>query len=188
MSPLRAFVVLVAFAVVAGGLIVATSTADRPSPIQDSRRNAEGVSPPQTASVSTRDESESELGEVEALALFRRLRRELEVAYRRRSVEALLEVVGRGSPQHFRSRNDLRLLERNNLLDRTRSRTLDVSIVAIEPGQVVVGERTVVKPRYIDDATYVEVDLQLGRTRSTSEWILEQRDDRWVFTSSRVTG
>ena len=188
LSPTRAFVVLLAIAVVAGAAIVAASTTERPSPVQDSRKDAGGVSPPQTASVSTPDESGIELSEGEALALFGRLRRELEVAYRRRSVEALLEVVGRGSPQHSQSQSDLRLLERNNLLDRTRSRTLDVSIVAIEPGRVVVSERTAVKPHYIDDATFVEVDLRLGRTRSSSEWTLERRGDRWVITSSRATG
>ena len=187
LSPLRAFVVLLVLAVVAGGVIVAATT-DRPSPIQDSRKEAGVLSRPQTPSVSTLDESGSELGEGEARALFRRLRHKLEVAYRRRSVEALLEVVGRGSPQHSQSRSDLRLLERNNLLDRTRSRTLDVSIVEVEVGRLVVSERTVVRPRYIDDATYVGVDVNLGPTRFSSEWTLERWDDSWVITSSRATG
>jgi len=187
LSPLRAFVVLLAFAVVVGAVIVAATT-DRPSPTQDSRKEAGVVSPSQTSPVPIPDESGSELSEAEARALFGRLRRKLEVAYRRRSVEVLLEVVGRGSPQHSQSRSDLRLLERNNLLDRTRSRTLDVSIVAIEPGRVVVSERTDVRPLYIDDATYVGVDMRLGRTRSRSEWTLERWDDRWVITSSRAIG
>jgi hypothetical protein len=79
------------------------------------------------------------------------------------------------------------LLERNNLLDRTRSRTLDVSILAIEPDRLVVSERTSVRARYVDDATYIEVDLPLGPKRSTSEWTLERRADRWLIASSRVT-
>jgi len=79
------------------------------------------------------------------------------------------------------------LLERNNLLDRTRSRILDVSIIAIEPDRLVVSERTAVRARYVDDATYIEVDLPLGPTRSTSEWTLERRGDRWLIASSRVT-
>ena len=178
---------LLAFAVVVGAVIVAATT-DRPSPTQDSRKEAGVVSPSQTSPVPIPDESGSELSEAGARALFGRLRRKLEVAYRRRSVEVLLEVVGRGSPQHSQSRSDLRLLERNNLLDRTRSRTLEVSIVAIEPGRVVVSERTDVRPLYIDDATYVVVDVRLGRTRSRSEWTLERWDDRWVITSSRAIG
>jgi hypothetical protein len=177
--------VLLAFAVVAGVIVAATT--DR-SPTQYSGKGVGGVSPSRAPTVSTLDESGSELSEREARALFRRLRRKLEVAYRRRSVEALLEVVGRGSPQHSQSRSDLRLLERNNLLDRTRSRTLDVSIVEVEADRLVVSERTVVRPRYIDDATYVEVDVNLGPTRSSSEWTIEQWDDRWVITSSRAIG
>ena len=187
LDPQRAFVLLLAVAVVAGGVILATTTPDRPA-IQDSRKEAGGVSPSRAPSVSTLDESGSELSEGQARALFRRLRHKLELAYRRRSVETLLEVVGRGSPQHSQSRSDLRLLERNNLFDRTRSRTLDVSIVEVEVDRLVVSERTVVRPRYIDDATYVGVDVNLGPMRSSSEWTLERLDDRWVITSSRATG
>lgn len=128
------------------------------------------------------------LSEGEARALFARLRRKLEAAYRLRSIETLHEAVGRGSAQLAQSRSDLRLLERNNLLDRTRTRTLEMSIVAIEPARVVLRERAVVTPRYLDDATYVEVDVKLQRSRSTSEWTLERQGERWVITSSRATG
>jgi len=128
------------------------------------------------------------LSEGEARALFARLRRKLEAAYRLRSVQTLHEAVGRGSAQLAQSRSDLRLLERNNLLDRTRTRTLEVSIVAIEPARVVLRERAAVTPRYLDDATYVEVDVKLQRSTSTSEWTLERQGERWVITSSRATG
>lgn len=131
---------------------------------------------------------ETRLTEEEARSLFGRLRRKLEAAYRRRSVRALVEVVARGSPQFSHSRSDFRLLDRNNLLDRTRTRRLSLSIVAIEPDRVVVSERTAVRPRYLDDATYVEVDLRLGSTTSTSEWTLEREGGRWVIASSRASG
>ena len=127
------------------------------------------------------------LSEDEARALFARLRGKLEEAYRQRSVEALQEAVGRGSAQLAQSRSDLRLLERNNLLDRTRTRTLEVSVVAIEPTRVVLRELAAVTPRYLDDATHVEVDVQLDRTRSSSEWVLERQGERWLITSSRAT-
>jgi hypothetical protein len=178
--------VLVALAVVAGGLIIAASAPDRPAssqdPVDGAAVDGRGSSP--SASAGT----ENELTEREALGIFGRLRRKLEAAYRRRSSETLLQAVSRGSPQWARSRSDLRLLERNNLLDRTRSRTLEVSIVTIDSGRFVVSDRTVVRPRYVDDATYVEVDIELRRTRSSSEWIVERRGDRWVITSSRATG
>jgi hypothetical protein len=180
--------VLVALAVVAGGLVIAASAPDGPASSQDPVDGAtiagSGASPSASESAGT----ENELTESEALVLFGRLRRKLEAAYRRRSAEALLQAVSRGSPQWARSRSDLRLLERNNLLDRTRSRTLEVSIVTIDSGRFVVSDRTVVRPRYVDDATYVEVDIELRRTRSSSEWIVERRGDRWVITSSRATG
>ena len=127
------------------------------------------------------------LGKSDARALFVRLRRKLEEAYRQRSVEALLEAVGRGSPQLARSRSDLRLLKQNNLLDRTRTRRLEVSVIAIEPARVVLREHAAVTPRYLDDATHVEVDVNLHRTRSTSEWTLEMQGEQWVITSSRAT-
>jgi hypothetical protein len=128
------------------------------------------------------------LSEGQARALFARLRHKLEAAYHLRSIEALHTAVGRGSAQLAQSGKDLRLLERNNLLDRTRTRTLDVSIVAIEPARVVLRERAVVTPRYLDDATHVEVDVKLQRSTSTSEWTLERQGERWVIISSRALG
>jgi hypothetical protein len=179
--------VLVALAVVAGGWIIAASAPDRPASSQDPVDGAAVVGRGPSPSASASAGAEKELTGSEALVLFDRLRRRLEAAYRRRSTEALLQAVSRGSPQFAQSRGDLRLLERNNLLDRTRSRTLEVSIVTVDPGRFVVSERSVVRPRYVDDATYVEVDVKLRRTRSSSEWILERRGDRWVITSSRAT-
>jgi len=136
----------------------------------------------------TPSEAHGMLGEAEAKELFARLRRKLEAAYRQRSLGALQEAVGRGSAQLAQSRSDLRLLERNNLLDRTRTRTLEVSVVAIELDRVVLRELAAVTPRYVDDATHVEVDVQLNRTRSSSEWTLERQGQRWLITSSRATG
>ena len=179
---------LVTLAVVAGGLIIAASTPDRPASSPDPVDGAAVVGRGASPSVSGSAGTENELTEREALGLFGRLRRKLEAAYRRRSAEVLLQAVSRGSPQWARSRSDLRLLERNNLLDRTRSRTLEVLIVTVDPGRFVVSERSVVTPRYVDDATNVEVDVELGRTRSTSEWIVERRGGRWLITSSRATG
>jgi hypothetical protein len=180
--------VLVALAVVAGGLIVAASAPDRPASSQDPADGDAVIGREASPSASDSAGTENELTEREALVLFGRLRRKLEVAYRQRSAEALLRAVSRGSPQWARSRSDLRLLERNNLLDRTRSRTLEVSIVTVDPDRFVVSERSIVRPRYVDDATYVEVEVELRRTRSSSEWVVERRGDRWVITSSRATG
>ncbi|MGH2776071.1 MAG: hypothetical protein ACRDJT_11670 [Actinomycetota bacterium] len=161
---------------------------------QDSRSPVEGESPrptspsPPTASFApTPSEAEGTLTEDEAKALFVRLRRKLEDAYRRRSMETLREAVGRGSAQLAQSKRDLRLLEGNNLLDRTRTSTLGVTVLAIEPARVVLRERAAVTPLYLDDATHVKVDVRLDRTRSSSEWTLERRGERWVITSSRAT-
>jgi hypothetical protein len=187
LSPLRAFIALTIVGVAAGAVVLVGSVPDSPGP-RESAIPVEGASPGRSPSLSpTPGEAEELLGEGEARALFARLRSKLEEAYRQRSVAVLHEAVGRGSAQFARSRSDLRLLERNNLLDRTRTRTLEVSIVAIEPARVVVRERAAVTPRYVDDATHVEVDVQLDRTRSSSEWTLERRGERWVITSSRAT-
>jgi hypothetical protein len=186
LSPLRAFIVLAAVAVIAGGAIIGASGPDRFGNPRDWSREAGPARPAPSASKS--EPEGGELTEGEALALFERLRRRLEAAYRRRSVRTLLEAVDRDSPQFAQSMSDLRLLERNNLLDRTRSRRLETRILEIDPGRVVVSERSAVRPRYLDDATYVEIDLKIERTRSSAEWILERRGDRWVITSSRASG
>jgi hypothetical protein len=189
LSPLRAFLGLAIAAGVAGTLVVAASRPDSPADSQSSRvaeretslRPTLGSSPPGR-------ESEVALTDDEAEAIFRRLRRRLERAYRKRSIELLRETVEPGSPQFAQSGRDLRFLARNNLLDRTRTRTLRVTVTVAGAERIVVRERAVVRPRYLDDATYVEVKAQLRNTRARSEWTLEMNRDRWMITSSRVSG
>ena len=119
----------------------------------------------------------------EALSLFADLRHGLERAYRTRDLVLLGNVVRRGSPQFDRSRKDIRLLERTNLLDRTSVRTLKLTVISSEPDVIVVSERALVRPRYIDDATYVEVDVDLVPTTTTSEWTIERVGETWSIVS-----
>ncbi|MGH2699287.1 MAG: hypothetical protein ACRDJL_08825 [Actinomycetota bacterium] len=182
LSPLSAFFVLAVAAVVAGALVFAASRPDSSSDSPPVTTHAAG-SPTAPASPIA---NPSTIGESEAEAIFEDLRSGLEEAYRRRSIEALRAVVGRGSPQFTQGRSDLRLLRQNNLLDRTRSRALEVTVVYIDDNRLVVRERALVRPRYVDDATHVELDANTTRTASTSEWTLERRGTRWVIISSRT--
>ena len=188
LSPLRAFLWLTIAAGVAGTLVVATSRPDSPADSHGSRVPERESSLEPTPSSSPERESDVTLSKDEAEAVFRRLRRGLERAYRERSVQLLREATRPGSPQFAQSRRDIRFLARNNLLDRTRVRTLRVALAIAEPGRIVVRERAVVGPRYLDDATYIEVNVRLRNTRSRSEWTLELTGDRWLITSSRASG
>jgi hypothetical protein len=91
-----------------------------------------------------------------------------------------------GSPQFKAVRRDLRTLATNNLLDRTRTSTLGLQVVESEAGRIVVRERVLIRPRYVDDATHVEVDVDLERRRVTSEWTIERDGLRWRIVGSRT--
>ena len=189
LSPLRAFLGLAIAAGVAGVLVVAASRPDSPADPQGSRvPERESSLEPTPASSPPERESDVTLSKDEAEAVFRRLRRWLERAYRKRSVELLPRSTRPGSPQFAQSRRDIRFLARNNLLDRTRTRTLRVAVAIAEPGRIVMREHAIVGPRYLDDATYIEVNVRLRNTRSRSEWTLELTGDRWLITSSRASG
>lgn len=184
LSPMRAFAVLALIALV-GGLVVASAAWNR------SEEGAGEAQPPPrptpdlvpSPSPLPDEGGDPALGRDEALGLFADLRRGLERAYRKRDVGLLGNVVRRGSPQFDRSHKDIRLLERNNLLDRTRIRTLKVTIVSNGPDVIIVRERVLVRPRYIDDATYVEVDVDLTPTKTTSKWTMERVGRTWTIVS-----
>ncbi|MGH2751831.1 MAG: hypothetical protein ACRDK3_13310 [Actinomycetota bacterium] len=185
LGPLRAFVAAVALALV-GVAVVAAMSPNHPAGETSPRPSVrENTTPAPAAEDHAGD---PEVDGARAKAIFAELRRGLETAYKERDLAALREVVDPGSPQFVQSRNDLRLLEKNNLLDRTQTRAVSVTVVSIEPARLVVRERAAVRPRYLDDVTYVEAEVALARTRATSEWTIERREAGWVIVSSRVTG
>ena len=185
LTPVRGFV-LVAAVATAGGLVI-------PGLLGGGERDgASPVTPTPTAEVSSSPIASGEGPELaepdteEALAIFTELRAGLERVYRRRDLAALTAVVRPGSTQFKAVRRDLRLLATNNLLDRTRIRTLGLEIVGIEAGRIVARERVVIRPLYVDDATHVEVDVDLERSRVTSEWTIERDGLRWRIVGSRT--
>ena len=184
LTPLRGFMLVTAVATT-GGLLIVGLAANResdgaarvtPTPTRE-------VSPPITSG-GTPEFAEPDTGE--ALAIFTDLRNRLEGVYRRRDPAALTAVVKPGSPQSRSARRDLRLLASNNLLDRTRIRTIGLEVVESEAQRLVVRELVVIRPRYLDDSTYVEVDVDLAPSRVTSEWIIEREGARWLIVGSRI--
>jgi len=184
LSPTRAFAVLAMIALV-GGLIVASATWNPSEDVPADTQPSPQPTPDRVRSPSASPDGGGDpvLSRSEALSLFADLRHGLERAYRKRDLVLLGNVVRRGSPQFDRSRKDIRLLERTNLLDRTSVRTLKLTLISSEPDVIVVSERALVRPRYIDDATYVEVDVDLVPTTTTSEWTIERVGETWSIVS-----
>ena len=185
LSPARGFL-LVAAVAIAGGVAVAGLRDDgvrRGSSAAPTSPGAQVSSSP-----SAFEESAGRAGPdtAEALAIFTELRGGLESVYRRRDPRSLAEVVEPGSLQFKAVRRDLRILATNNLLDRSRTRTLRLVVVESEAGRIVVRERVLLRPRYVDDATFVEVDVDLERSRVTSEWTIERDGERWRIVGSRT--
>lgn len=177
LTPLRGFMLAVVVAI-AGGFAFAGLRGN------GARSGGSPVTPAPSASEASRELPAPDTGE--ALAIFTELRGGLERVYRRRDPRSLAAVVKPGSPQFKAVRRDLRLLATNNLLDRTRTRTLGLVVVESDPGRIVVRERVLVRPHYVDDATYVALDVDLERSRVTSEWTIEREGVRWRIVRSRT--
>jgi hypothetical protein len=185
LTPQRGFLIAAVVAI-AGGLAVAGLRGDGAR-----REGSPALHSPSAEVFSSPSASEESAGLVgpgtdEALAIFTELRGGLESVYRRRDSRSLTEVVKPGSPQYKAVRRDLRILATNNLLDRTRITTLGLLVVESEAGRILVRERVLIRPRYVDDATHVEVDVDLERRRVTSEWTIERDGVRWRIVGSRT--
>lgn len=74
-------------------------------------------------------------------------------------------------------------------MDRTRtdSRIEEVRVVATKEVEVV--EKVVIHPRFIDDATGLEADLEVPTQRATLVWTIVKRGSEWrIYSAERASG
>ena len=182
LSPLRAFVLLVVVAVVGGAVLITSSSVEEGSPQISLSPIAtdSGVRPSPTQA-----EPDGVVpAEAEALEVYADLQRGLERAYRNRDIGLLRRYVQPGSPQFRRSSADIRFLLRRGLLDRTRRRTLEVEIESAAPARIVVGERARIRPRYLDEATYTGIDVDVVGGVYAFRWVVERAGGTWRIVAS----
>ena len=192
LSPLQAFILVGAIAL-AAGIFLVTRTEGPPA---EARSNA--AAPPATNALtpvtpttpaSTKASAKPQptampLTPQRAIATFGRLRRLLDSAYARRDLGDIDEFAAPGSPIFAHATTQIRFLKRRSLLDRTLTKVTDLEVRAITPNQIKLVERVVIKPRYVDEATGLETDLDLTAERAILVWTLVRVDSGWHIYSA----
>ncbi len=180
LSPLQAFLLVGGLALLAG-VFLATRATGPPA-----QAAGDQVMPTSSASQSTPSapaaESQSSpepLSEKEAIAEFSRLRRLLDRAYATGNPARIGEFAAPESPAFTQATKQIRFLRRHSLLDRTRTTTRGVKIRTISPNQFELVEKVVIHPRYIDEATGLEADLDVATQRTTLVWTVVRHNLGW---------
>lgn len=180
LTPVQAFLALLVLAVAGGSVFALTGTGDgkheassKAAPSNGAGAGTSPTAPPLSAPT-----------EAEALTIFTDLKVLLHRSYARR----LPALVGRyaleGSPEATNALRQIRFLRRNSLLDRTRDTTLESDVTVIAPDEIVIVERSFVRPLYLDDATTLPVELDVRARRVTIEWTLRAEGEAFKIYSA----
>jgi hypothetical protein len=121
-----------------------------------------------------------------ALRWHRSLGVRLERAYRAPSLELLRRAAEPGSPQYQKSARQIRFLIRRELLDRTHLSVRSTIVTKRSSDGFTVREQSVVRPRYLDEATHLPVRARFGARRLITDWLVARSGGGWTLFSSRV--
>jgi hypothetical protein len=170
MAPVRAFLMLVAVAVVVPVTILAT------------RPEAAPTKPPAQA---TPDFS---LTDPEAIAEFERLKHLLAQAYRSRDV-TLIDQFASSDPGDGVQQvaEEIQTLIRDQVLYRTREKRESLQVVVNTSDRIELREVVVKAPRFIDEADRENIALDERPQRQTIIWQLRLEGDRWRIHSGVIT-
>jgi hypothetical protein len=164
-SPIKAFLVLGAVVVATIGVIIAT----RPDPPAATQQ-------PNSASVPT---------EAEAIQIFNDLHELWLHSYRER--DATLLKLYAAPKSDMRSPDQIQLLRREHVLDKTEFDEHSATVTRIDPRRIEIEQDVTVKPRLVDDRTGEDRTVDAVTERRTVVWELRRYGDQWLIFSSTIT-
>jgi hypothetical protein len=120
------------------------------------------------------------LTEEQALAEWRRLRELWRRSYRERDPSLVDQYAAPDArPSLLRARAEIRSLRRYHLLERSVLRIENVEVVTITPNRIVVRERALNRPRFIDERTGKNRVVDDRPEIEVSRWILRLYPEGW---------
>jgi hypothetical protein len=119
--------------------------------------------------------------------VFRRLRRVLDRVYASRDLGRVDDFAAPGSPQFAHATRQIRFLKRHSLLDRTKTESQVVEVRVLGGDELEIQEKVVIRPRYVDEATGLEADLEVPVQRATLTWTLQRQAGVWRIYSAEKT-
>jgi len=162
LSPLRGFLVLLAVLVAAGVLIVVTKSDDDPPPVTN-------TAPATTDFSLTDEEAVARFGELNALAWQSALERD----------QSLLSgIFTESGPTGTRAAKAIRGLLHDDVIDRSRSKTLSVQVVLNEPEEIQLREISRLHPCFETEEGKDVTDAP-EIVQRTILWTLKQEQRVW---------
>lgn len=181
MSPVRAFLMLLAVLVSAGVVLWVTTRPERSEPIRIENSQAEengATSKPEPARADRPTKAE-------ARNIFKELDQARIRAYRRRTLEAIPTIWTQGSPVRAIVKREIHRLRRDTVLMRTDFQTKKLTITDLGPARIRLTQIVVIDPRFVSE-TGEEVTVGQSRDQDTVRWLLLKKNGRWLIHNATV--
>jgi hypothetical protein len=170
-SPIKAFLALLALAVIAGVVLVLTTSDSAPN-------NPSGAE--------TATEPDYSLTNAEAIARFKELN-DIRLAALRQRDESLLDTAfTEKSPAADRLREAVTQLRRDNVRDRTVEINRDLSVISSERNEIEIRQEVLIRSRFVDSKGR---DVTSGRRKEIRivRWTLRQVGTDWLIFDGLIT-
>lgn len=182
MSPVRAFLVLLAVLVTAGVILWVTTRPERSKPIRVESAQ------PRSDNAATKEPEPTEATrptKAEAKAIFEKLDQARIRAYRRRNLQHISRFLTSNSPIEKTVRSEISRLREDAVLDRTVFETKKLRVKSATARQIELLQVVVIEPKFISESGN---DLTIGNTgdRDTIEWLLRKEDRGWLIHNGFV--
>ncbi|MDQ3532148.1 MAG: hypothetical protein M3456_07200 [Actinomycetota bacterium] len=183
MSPVRAFLLLLALLVLAGVVLLMTTRPERAEPIQMERSQGageNGVTPERPES-----RPEERLTKAEAKKIFERLDQARIRAYRRRNLKRISGFLTSNSPIEKTVKEEIRRLRKDSVLDRTVFETRRLSVRRITRKTIELVQVVAIDPMFITDSGE-DLTLSSAADKDTIKWKLRKDDGDWLIHKGLV--
>lgn len=182
-SPVRAFLLLLALLVLAGLVLWVTTRPDRAEPIRMERPEATG----ETRSSQTQAESRpnERPTKAEAKKIFRELQGLVRKATKKRDVSILSEALAPRGTSFKPASEAIRRLLKDNVMDETTFRSIRLQVLKTRAKGIEVKEKRRLTPCFV---TEQGVDVTQGppAVKQVTLWLLHRFGQEWLIESAAV--
>lgn len=183
MSPVRAFLLLMALLVTAGVVLWTTTRPERAEPIrmdhsQDAAGNGE-------TKARTPSRQEGRPTKAEAKSIFERLDQARIRAYRHRSLTALHDIWTENSPVRPVVEREIRRMRHDTVLMRTNFDTKRLTVTALKSSKIRLTQVVRVDPKFVSESGE---DVTVGKLidKDTVKWVLLEQRGKWLIHNATV--
>lgn len=183
MSPVRAFLLLLALLVSAGVVLWMTTRPERTEPIRMER--SQGARDNGVTEDRPKSRPERRPTKAEAKDIFRALDKAALRAYRRRDVKLIPRIWTTNSPVRPTAEREIDRLLQDSVLVRTRFNTKRLSVRSAASSRIDIVQVVVIDPKFVTEAGE-EITASDARDRDTVKWQLRKQDGQWLIHKALV--